>query len=55
MKSQRITKVLTVHPEGNMNVCIRCCAIHLVDVEIFHRINENLDLIVVLQEKSGDP
>ncbi len=27
--------------------------IYQVDVEIFHRINENVDLMVVLEEKSG--
>lgn len=28
-------------------------AISPVDVDIFHRISENLDLLVALQEKSG--
>ena len=28
--------------------------IYPVDVEIFHRISENVDLLVVIEEKSGD-
>ena len=31
-----------------------CLPIHQVDVEVFHRISENFDLLVALQEKSGD-
>lgn len=31
-----------------------CVLIHLVDVEIFHQTSEDTDLLMALEEKSGD-
>ncbi len=55
-KSQGIAIVMRIHPLGTMNICARFCAnpSTVVDVEIFHRISENFNLLVALEEKSED-
>ncbi len=48
MESQRITKVSTIHPEGNMNVCSKVCA------SLLKKKSENFDLVVAVEKRSGD-
>ncbi len=47
-KNQRITKLSKIHYQEIMNVQNS----HLVDVEIFHRISEEFDLLVVKKKSS---
>ncbi len=53
-KNQGITKVSRIYRLGTMNICTNFYAIHPLDVEIFHCISENFNLLVALQEKSED-
>ncbi len=48
-------KVSRLHPLGTIKICMSFLSIHLIDVEIFHRINENFDLLVVLEVMSIYP
>lgn len=51
-KSQGISKVIKIHPLGNMNI-LNFVLIDPVDVAIFHLISKNFDLLVALKENSG--
>lgn len=54
-KSQGIAKVIRIHPNGEHECVYKICvAIHVVNVEIFHRMSKNSELLVALDEKSGD-
>lgn len=52
-KRDVITNVIRIYPQGTMNVCTNFVPMYQVDVEILHRISDNFDLTVVLEEKSG--
>lgn len=49
-ENQSSTEVITVHSLGKHECLDQNC---VVDVEIFHRTGQTVDLLLVLEEKSG--
>lgn len=50
-----ITEVNIIYPQGNINGSNKFVPIQLVDIEIFHRISANFDLLVAQQKVRGSP
>jgi len=53
-KSRVLTKVIKLHHLVTMNILFKVCTVHTIDIEIFHRIHEECDLLVALEEITKD-